>query len=830
MKTNKRNFTNHIGMYFLAFILIVATLLSTIAIPQKATENDTGVFGKCKYSNQHNFFYCEKDNYDIIVDNKYYYTDLASFKKLFYEKCKENESAIGGEVSRGDDNFYYSYTGDNYYCVECGKFVKIHSYVLKDDGAYCSVCNHKLNVSANLEYYSAKPDGTKKRPKVLALYDENGNLIDTSKYYVGYDNYCNEPGLHYAKIFDEGKSRSEYLLLDGTISIPYRVDKIDGSELKLKLSKKNYKYTGKNIRPDENDLSLVDANDCEISPYENYKLVYPSESKNVGTYTVTAKFYNDSVLYKGSTSTTYTVYSSDTDGLSLSLSSTKYYYNGKVQKPSVRVLDSKGNAISSSNYNIRYSNANSAALGTYNVTVDFKGNYTGKSITRAYTIAKIPAKKCKVSLSSTSYTYNKKSKKPSVTVKYGKTTLKNKKDYTVSYSKGRKNAGIYFATVKFKGYYEGTTKKSFQIRPNGTKIDKITAGNKKLTIKVKKQSKQISGYQIQYSNKKSFKKNINNPNIKVKKITFGKSKNNSKKRTKTAKNLFGKETYYVRARTYKEVKVDGKKKKVYSKWSKAKKITTKGKKSKKTKYTVLIKNKLLKDNKGNYRICNQSVRDNQRGTGMYYGIPDEPTIMVSDAYSDKEYNDYLKRLYKVYKSINIKSDMSDVQKFTLFLKWTNNKLRYNKDYYNNKAGKDSGTCGYSALKKGKAVCAGYSEIINDLCYLADLPCYILESDSGNHAWNLVKLNGYWYNINTTSSTTYYSWRYVAYGDNLENDNRTVNLDYIAGYLDYERCTSGTFRKTFFNNRCKMATEDTAKKLSKDFYDSIVFAEHYKFKK
>lgn len=214
---------------------------------------------------------------------------------------------------------------------------------------------------------------------------------------------------------------------------------------------------------------------------------------------------------------------------------------------------------------------------------------------------------------------------------------------------------------------------------------------------------------------------------------------------------------------------------------------------------------------------------------MYYGIPDEPTIMVSDAYSDKEYNDYLKRLYKVYKSINIKSDMSDVQKFTLFLKWTNNKLRYNKDYYNNKAGKDSGTCGYSALKKGKAVCAGYSEIINDLCYLADLPCYILESDSGNHAWNLVKLNGYWYNINTTSSTTYYSWRYVAYGDNLENDNRTVNLDYIAGYLDYERCTSGTFRKTFFNNRCKMATEDTAKKLSKDFYDSIVFAEHYKFK-
>lgn len=816
MKTNKRNFTNHIGMYFLTFVLIVATLLSTIAIPQKAVENDTGVFGKCEYfSGGHIFRYCQKDDYNRFARCNHYYTDISSLENLFNEKCEENDR----------DN------GENYWCTECGKIVKIHSYVIENGAAYCKVCNHKSNINAELEYYTTKYDGNDKKPKVTALYDENGESLDFSDYIIKYENedrsnYYKNPGKYYVEIFEPSYKNEKF---DGTISIPYRVDKIDGSELKLKLSKKNYKYTGKNIRPDENDLSLVDANDCEISSYENYKLVYPSESKNVGTYTVTAKFYNDSVLYKGSTSTTYTVYSSDTDGLSLSLSSTKYYYNGKVQKPSVKVLDSKGNAISSSNYNVRYSNTNSAALGTYSVTVDFKGNYTGKSITRAYTIAKIPAKKCKVSLSSTSYTYNKKSKKPSVTVKYGKTTLKNKKDYTVSYSKGRKNAGIYFATVKFKGYYEGTTKKSFQIRPNGTKIDKITAGNKKLTIKVKKQSKQISGYQIQYSNTKSFKKNINNPNIKVKNITFGKSKNNSKKRTKIAKNLFGKETYYVRARTYKEVKVDGKKKKVYSKWSKAKKITTKGKKSKKTKYTVLIKNKLLKDDKGNYRICNQSVRDNQRGTGMYYGIPDEPTIMVSDAYSDKEYNDYLKRLYKVYKSINIKSDMSDVQKFTLFLKWTNNKLRYNKDYYNNKAGKDSGTCGYSALKKGKAVCAGYSEIINDLCYLADLPCYILESDSGNHAWNLVKLNGYWYNINTTSSTTYYSWRYVAYGDNLENDNRTVNLDYIAGYLDYERCTSGTFRKTFFNNRCKMATEDTAKKLSKDFYDSIVFAEHYKFK-
>ena len=644
----------------MAVILSIVTIVSTISVLSLPTYATDSVFNdvvasdsKCSRSGSHIWEICKTNTYwsGTNTDKE----DQAADYNEKNETCASNYNAL-------------------YICTACYKFsiqstdplAHQYYYDSSNDNFKCKVCGGTLDFKVSLSN-TKMHYGRNDQPSVVSVSDNDDNIIDSSDYSVWYidedgrniENGYNYPGKYYVVI--EGDSDA----FNQKLYVPYIIDKIDGSELKLKLSKKNYKYTGKNIRPDENDLSLVDANDCEISSYENYKLVYPSESKNVGTYTVTAKFYNDSVLYKGSTSTTYTVYSSDIDGLSLSLSSTKYYYNGKVQKPSVRVLDSKGNAISSSNYNVRYSNANSAALGTYNVSVDFKGNYTGKSITRAYTIAKIPAKKCKVSLSSTSYTYNKKSKKPSVTVKYGKTTLKNKKDYTVSYSKGRKNAGIYFVTVKFKGYYEGTTKKSFQIRPKGTKIDKITAGNKKLTIKVKKQSKQISGYQIRYSNKKSFKKNINNPNIKVKKITFGKSKNNSKKRTKTAKNLFGKETYYVRARTYKEVKVDGKKKKVYSKWSKAKKITTKGKKSKKTKYTVLIKNKLLKDNKGNYRICNQSVRDNQRGTGMYYGIPDEPTIMVSDAYSDKEYNDYLKRLYKVYKSINIKSDMSDVQIFKM---------------------------------------------------------------------------------------------------------------------------------------------------------------------
>ena len=75
--------------------------------------------------------------------------------------------------------------------------------------------------------------------------------------------------------------------------------------------------------------------------------------------------------------------------------------------------------------------------------------------------------------------------------------LKKDKDYTVSYAKGRKNVGQYTVTVKFKGDYYGTEKRSFKIVPKGTDLAKLTAKSKGFTVKWKKQTTQTSGYQIQ---------------------------------------------------------------------------------------------------------------------------------------------------------------------------------------------------------------------------------------------------------------------------------------------------------------------------------------------
>ena len=165
-----------------------------------------------------------------------------------------------------------------------------------------------------------------------------------------------------------------------------------------------------------------------------------------------------------------------------------------------------------------------------------------------------------ITLSKTAYTYDGKVKKPSVTVKDSKGKTIAAGNYTVSYSSGRKAVGAYTVTVKFKGNYSGTKKLSFKINPPTTSLSKVTAGKKAFTASWKKQAAQTTGYQLQYSTDKNFKKN--NKTVTV---------SNNKTTKTTVKKLTAKKKYYVRIRTYKTVG----KTKYYSSWSKAKTVTTK---------------------------------------------------------------------------------------------------------------------------------------------------------------------------------------------------------------------------------------------------------------
>lgn len=91
------------------------------------------------------------------------------------------------------------------------------------------------------------------------------------------------------------------------------------------------------------------------------------------------------------------------------------------------------------------------------------------------------------------------------------------------------------------------------------KVASAKAGKKSIKVTWKK-VKGIKGYQIQYSTNKKFKKGNKTITVKSKKSTSA-----------TIKKLKSKKKYYVRMRTYKVVKG----KKVYSAWSKAKRVKVK---------------------------------------------------------------------------------------------------------------------------------------------------------------------------------------------------------------------------------------------------------------
>ena len=128
--------------------------------------------------------------------------------------------------------------------------------------------------------------------------------------------------------------------------------------------------------------------------------------------------------------------------------------------------------------------------------------------------------------------------------------------HTPTMPKSIKSGGVTY-TKNSAGEYVGKKAK----KPS---IKKLKKGKKAFKITWKKVSG-VSGYQVQYSTSKKFTKKTS------KKITY----KGNKKFTKTVKKLKGGKKYYVRVRTYKTVKVNGKTVKLYSSWSKAKTVTTK---------------------------------------------------------------------------------------------------------------------------------------------------------------------------------------------------------------------------------------------------------------
>lgn len=106
---------------------------------------------------------------------------------------------------------------------------------------------------------------------------------------------------------------------------------------------------------------------------------------------------------------------------------------------------------------------------------------------------------------------------------------------------------------------------------------------------------------------------------------------------------------------------------------------------------------------------------------------------------------------------------TDHEKFRVLFKWVCNNITYS-----------FSAMGYDAkrtLKTRKGVCAGYSDLLDDLCYHAGLESKVIsgyakalpedldeEFTDTNHAWNSIKLDGKWYLVDATWAAGAYDYR------------------------------------------------------------------------
>ena len=229
-----------------------------------------------------------------------------------------------------------------------------------------------------------------------------------------------------------------------------------------------------------------------------------------------------------------------------------YYVGSKAQWNKIRI-DRNNDELTNAtiHYNHTHSSKIKKATTSANGSIKYTCSVCGDS---TETIAKVSS----ISLSKTSYTYNGKAKKPTITVKdsNGK-ILKNGTDYTVTYASGRTKIGSYTVKVKFKGNYSGSKTLTFKIVPANPTL-KVTAGNKKATLSWNKITG-ATGYGIYMATSK---------NGTYKKIATIKN-GSTVKYTKTG--LTKGKTYYFKVRAYKTVS----KTNVYSAYSAVKSVKVK---------------------------------------------------------------------------------------------------------------------------------------------------------------------------------------------------------------------------------------------------------------
>ncbi len=389
----------------------------------------------------------------------------------------------------------------------------------------------KTSISADhvsLSQTSYVFDGKAKEPEVTVKVGDK-TLVEDIDYTVAYEDNIN---VGTGKVTVTGTG--DYT---GTVTKEFAITEEEPpveepkelSQCSITLSQTAYIYDG---TPKTPTVTVKDGNKTLLEDTD-YALAY-EDNINVGTGKVSVTGTGD---YTGTVTKEFAITEEEPpveepkelSQCIITLSQTAYIYDGTPKTPAVTVKDGNRTLLEETDYTLSYED--NINIGTGKVKVTGTGDYTG-TVTKEFVITeKEPPveepkelSQCRITLSKTAYTYDGKPKTPTVTVKDGNKTLLKETDYTLTYENNI-NVGTGKVTIKGRGDYKGTVKKSFaitikkgasykvgsyQYRVTSASTVSMTAVKNKKTTKIKVPSKMKIGgktFKVTAIGSKAFKNN-----------------------------------------------------------------------------------------------------------------------------------------------------------------------------------------------------------------------------------------------------------------------------------------------------------------------------------
>ena len=263
----------------------------------------------------------------------------------------------------------------------------------------------------------------------------------------------------------------DYLDREYCLVIVSKIKDIDLSSAEIVLKNSRLAYTGEEIKP---EIDKVTLDGIKLIKDDNYTVSYDNNIE-VGTNTANV-IVQGAGHFTGECSKAFSiVYEIKEDNVILS--ATEFTYDGTDKKPVVTVKAGNKTLIENTNYTVAFSE-NTTDAGTVTVTVEGIGEYEG-FVEKNYTIEPASIADYSVSIEDGNWIYDGTPKEPRVISLKNEDFTIGADNYSVAYENNVNAGDAARVIVKGCGNYTGEISDiSYTILPKEVTITGITAGNK----------------------------------------------------------------------------------------------------------------------------------------------------------------------------------------------------------------------------------------------------------------------------------------------------------------------------------------------------------------